>query len=112
MPSKLPIIKANTTPENIQKMKFIAKYNKRSLAKELESIIEEHITRFENEHGEIVVKDESAWNTQMKLMKTQSQEVIKHPIKILKESTKNGIEFGNTLAEELTDNRKGKDKRK
>ena len=40
MPSKLPVIKANTTDNNINKMKYIAKYNKRSLAKELEYIVE------------------------------------------------------------------------
>ena len=53
MPSKLPVIKANTKQENIDKMKFIAEYNKRSLAKELELIIEKHIHEFESEHGEI-----------------------------------------------------------
>lgn len=53
MPSKLPVIKANTTEENIAKMKTIAKYNKRSLAKELEMIVEKHIAEFEKEHGEI-----------------------------------------------------------
>ena len=35
MPSKLPIIKANTKQENIDKMKYIADANKRSVAKEL-----------------------------------------------------------------------------
>ena len=55
MPSKLPIIKANTTEENIIKMKTIAKYNKRSMAKELEMIVEEHIKEFEKEHGEIEI---------------------------------------------------------
>lgn len=53
MPSKLPIIKANTTDENIIKMKTIARYNKRSLAKEVEYIVEKHIAEFEKEHGKI-----------------------------------------------------------
>lgn len=53
MPSKLPVIKANTTQENIVKMKTIAKYNKRSVAKELEYLIEKHIEEFEEKHGEI-----------------------------------------------------------
>lgn len=53
MPSKLPVIKANTTEKNIIKMKTIAKYNKRSMAKELEMIVEKHIEEFEKEHGEI-----------------------------------------------------------
>ena len=55
MPSKLPVIKANTTDDNIIKMKYIAKYNKRSLAKELEYIVEKHIEEFESEHGEIKI---------------------------------------------------------
>lgn len=55
MPSKLPIIKANTTEENIIKMKTIAKHNKRSLAKEVEYIVENHIAEFEKEHGEIEI---------------------------------------------------------
>ncbi len=55
MPSKLPIIKANTSDENIIKMKAIARYNKRSLAKEVEYIIEKHISEFEKEHGKIEI---------------------------------------------------------
>lgn len=53
MPSNLPVMKTRTTEENIDKMKFIAEYNKRSLSKELELIIEKHIKDFEKEHGEI-----------------------------------------------------------
>ena len=55
MPSKLPVIKANTSEENIIKMKTIAKYNKRSMAKELEYVVEKHIQDFEAEHGEIEI---------------------------------------------------------
>lgn len=57
MPSKLPIIKANTSQENIDKMKFIAKSNKRSMAKELELLIEIHIKEYESLHGEIQIED-------------------------------------------------------
>lgn len=53
MPSKLPVIKANTTPENISKMAVIAKANKRSVAKELEWLIERHIAEYEKKNGEI-----------------------------------------------------------
>lgn len=53
MPSKLPIIKANTTQINIDKMKVIAESNKRSVAKELEWLIERHIAEYEEIHGEI-----------------------------------------------------------
>lgn len=53
MPSKLPVIKANTTYENIDKMRVIAAANKRSVAKELEWLIERHIEEYEQEHGKI-----------------------------------------------------------
>lgn len=53
MPSKLPIIKANTTQDNIEKMRVIASTNKRSIAKELEWLIERHIAEFESIHGTI-----------------------------------------------------------
>ena len=53
MPSNLPVMRTRTTEKNIDKMKFIAEYNKRSLSKELVMIIEKHIEDFEKEHGEI-----------------------------------------------------------
>ena len=55
MPSKLPVIKANTTQENISKMGIIAKAHKRSVSKELEFLIENHIAQYEQEHGEIKI---------------------------------------------------------
>lgn len=57
MPSKLPIIKANTSQENIDKMKVIAAANKRSVAKELEWLIEKHIAEYEAENGEIEIDE-------------------------------------------------------
>ena len=59
MASKLPVIKANTQQININKMKYIAETNKRSLAKELEYIVEQHIKNYEAEHGEIIVPDQN-----------------------------------------------------
>lgn len=59
MPSVLPVIKGNTKQENIDKMKIIAKSNKRSLAKELEYIVEKHINDYEAEHGEIMLPTEN-----------------------------------------------------
>lgn len=59
MPSNLPVIKGNTKQENIDKMKIIAKKNKRSLAKELEYIVEKHITDYEAQHGEIKLPTEN-----------------------------------------------------
>lgn len=57
MPSKLPVLKTNTKQENIDKMKIIAKANKRSLAKELELITELHIKKYETVHGKIIIEE-------------------------------------------------------
>lgn len=57
MPSNLPILKMNTKQENIDKMKIIAKNNKRSMAKELEMLVEIHIKQYEALHGEIKIND-------------------------------------------------------
>lgn len=53
MPSELPIIKVRTPNDNIIKMKTIAKYNNRSLSKEVEKLILDHIDDFEAKHGKI-----------------------------------------------------------
>ena len=55
MPSKLPVIKANTTQDNILKMGVIARAHKRSVSKELEFLIENHIAQYEQEHGRIKI---------------------------------------------------------
>lgn len=55
MPSDLPIIKVRTQNENIIKMKTIAKYNNRSLSKEVEKLILDYIDDFETEHGKIEI---------------------------------------------------------
>ena len=57
MPSKLPVLKAHTTALNVAKMKYIAAYNKRSVAKEIIYLSEKHISDFELKHGEILIKD-------------------------------------------------------
>lgn len=75
MPSKLPVIKANTTENNIIKMKFIAKFNKRSLAKELEYIVEEHIKEFESKNGEI----EIGWMNRQEILQDINDRIIGNP---------------------------------
>lgn len=75
MPSKLPVIKANTTDENIIKMKAIAKYNKRSVAKELEHIIEKHIRNFESVHGTIEID----WMSKQEIIEDINDRIKKNP---------------------------------
>lgn len=55
MPSDLPVIRVRTQSDNIIKMKTIAKFNNRSLSKEVEKLILDEIDRFEAEHGEIKI---------------------------------------------------------
>lgn len=106
MASRLPIIKANTKQENIDKMKFIAEQNKRSMAKELELIVEKHIKEYEKEHGEITLKSsKEIWNDQMELMNSK-----KNPIEKTTKSLKNGLEYGDALGRETVEKIKGKSK--
>ncbi len=53
MATSLPVLKTYTKKINIDKMKYIANTNKRSLAKELEFIVETHIEKYEAQHGPI-----------------------------------------------------------
>lgn len=53
MSTNLPVIKGNTEQIIIDKMKYIAKQESRSLSKELEKACKEHIKKYELENGEI-----------------------------------------------------------
>ncbi|OUQ20189.1 hypothetical protein B5E84_05520 [Lachnoclostridium sp. An14] len=55
MPSTLPVIKVRTDEENLIKIKTIAKFNKRSVSKEIEKLIEDHIASFEQTYGKIEI---------------------------------------------------------
>lgn len=55
MATSLPVLKTYTEKINIDKMKYIANTNKRSLARELEYIVEKHIETYEAEHGPIEI---------------------------------------------------------
>ncbi len=41
--------------EKLNKLKYIAEYNARSSNKEIEFLITQHIKRFEDTHGEIIL---------------------------------------------------------
>ena len=58
MPSKKPIIHFNTDQWLIDKMKYIANENNRSLAKQMEYLCKQCIKEYESIHGEINI-DES-----------------------------------------------------
>lgn len=95
MPSRLPIIKANTNQENIDKMKIIAERNKRSLAKELEFIIEKHIREYETENGEIILPPKptrkEAWEAQKQTLRDSRHKPV---METLKDSWGHGKDYG------------------
>lgn len=53
MPSKKPVIAVRTNTEIIEKMKIIACENGRSISKETELLIKDHIKTYEKYNGEI-----------------------------------------------------------
>lgn len=50
-----PPFSLRISEELIEKLKFIAKVNKRSANKEIEFIIEDYIKNYENAHGKIEI---------------------------------------------------------
>lgn len=57
MPSNKPVIAVRTTSEIIEKMKYIAEENNRSVSGEVELLIKKHIKRYEEDNGEIKIKE-------------------------------------------------------
>lgn len=57
MPSNKPIIAVRTTHEIIEKMKIISESNGRSISKEAEMLIKDHIRQYEKYNGEIKIDD-------------------------------------------------------
>lgn len=55
MPSNKPIIAVRTTHEIIEKMKIISDANGRSISKETEMLVKEHIKQYERYNGEIKI---------------------------------------------------------
>lgn len=58
MPSKKPIVHFNTERWLIDKMKFIAKEDNRSLANKLECLCKQCIKEYELQYGEIDIRKE------------------------------------------------------
>ena len=57
MPSNKPVIAVRTTSEIIEKMKYIAEENNRIVSGEVELLIKKHIKRYEEDNGEIKIKE-------------------------------------------------------
>lgn len=58
MPSNKPKIVIYTTDETKAKLEFIAKENNRSASSETELLIKRHIKRYEEDFGEIKIKED------------------------------------------------------
>ena len=55
MPPDLPVIKVRTSEDNVIKIKTIAKYNDRSVSKEIENLMINHINEFESTVSKIEI---------------------------------------------------------
>ncbi|CDK34277.1 Arc family DNA-binding protein [Ligilactobacillus salivarius] len=53
MPDKLPRYTLRIPREKLDKIRFIADYNGRSANKEIERLIDDYISKFEESHGKI-----------------------------------------------------------
>lgn len=58
MPSKKPTMLCRTNTITKQKIELIAKNEKRSTSNMLEIILEQYISQYEHEHGEIKVEED------------------------------------------------------
>lgn len=60
MASNLPTIMVRTQKEVIDKLKVISKENGRSMSKEVETLIKNHIRKYEIDNGEIQVEEQGS----------------------------------------------------
>ncbi len=77
MPSKKPIIHFNTEQWIIDKMKYIAEENSRSLAKEMEYLCKKRIKTYESEHGEIIIPEEKGLRKEISTLRKYKTGEIK-----------------------------------
>lgn len=53
MPSNMPQFTIRIDPILLKKIRYVAEYNARSANREVETLIKEHVAKFEKEHGKI-----------------------------------------------------------
>lgn len=58
MPSVMPQFTVRVDPNLLKKFRYVAEYNARSANREAETLIREHVERFEQEHGSITLDDD------------------------------------------------------
>lgn len=64
MPSNKPRLMTYTTQEIVEKFAIIAELENRSMSKELEYIVKQYIQNYENQHGNINIKNMNVINNQ------------------------------------------------
>lgn len=57
MPSNLPQFTIRIDPLLLKKFRYVAEYNARSANREAETLIKEHVQKFEKENGQITFDD-------------------------------------------------------
>lgn len=57
MPSNLPQFTIRIDPLLLKKIRYVAEYNARSANREVETLIKEHVEKFEQQHGKITFED-------------------------------------------------------
>lgn len=58
MPSNLPKFTLRTNQQTLDKFRYVADNNFRTMNRELEMLMQKHITEYEREHGEIQLPKE------------------------------------------------------
>lgn len=58
MPSKKPKIMTYTSEKIVKKFNFVSEHEKRSASKQLEYLIEQCISEYEAEHGELIIEED------------------------------------------------------
>jgi len=58
MPTDKRAFTMRMQPENFSKIKYVSEFNKRSIAMQIEFLIERCLSDFEKEYGEIIVEEE------------------------------------------------------
>lgn len=58
MASTNPMFGLRVSKELLEKLKYVAEYNGRSANREIEQLIKEHISNFEQKHGSITIKSQ------------------------------------------------------
>lgn len=54
MPSNLPQFTIRIDPVLLKKIRYVAEYNARSANREVETLIKNHVDKFERQHGKII----------------------------------------------------------